>query len=426
MIFLYHLRQAVRSLRRDPGLSVAVVVGMTLATSMWSVTSAHYVRVFGPPVWASPALHQVEIAHPRAVTWGQGSAAVGPPGQRVRVTYPEAELLSGSAAAPRTVTTYRSRLLVGRPQQVPAVAYVRFVDRAFWDLFPRRFGSGAPWTGAAENAGEPVAVVGMAAAREIFGDGPRDTIQIEGRPFRVSGVLGEHQPTYVEWDLNAYGLDQDAVYLPLPLAHQLRARPELPIYQSEPGATYDDLLRSDTIFVSHWVELPTPEAVGVYRRYLDDQLGRRGISFELRSLSAWRLAFRNENGGIKFFASLTFLLLLAGGFNMSRLLLAKGLARTEEISIHRALGAPRRGLFLRHVLEAALLSVPAALLGQFLALPYLALWNGYVHDVDIPLHLDANAVMMGMFTAIAVGVVGGLYPAWRLSGVRPAISVSCH
>ena len=55
-LFLYHLSHAVRSLRRDPGLSVAITVGLTVATSMWTITSVHYIRVFGPRPWASPAI----------------------------------------------------------------------------------------------------------------------------------------------------------------------------------------------------------------------------------------------------------------------------------------------------------------------------------------------------------------------------------
>jgi putative ABC transport system permease protein len=423
-LFVYHLRQALRSLRRDTGLSAAILIGMTVATSMWTVTAAHYSRVFSIRAPASPRLHQVEIAHPRAVSYGQGSTAIGPPGERVRVTYPEARLLSSSGLGTRQFSTFRSRLLVSAAGREPRVSYVRFVGADFFALFTRGFARGGPWTSADESA--PVAVVGMAAAAQLFdgGDPAARPLKVEGRPFRVAGVLAEHQPSYVEWDLNSYGLDQDAVYLPYPAARELRARPELPIYQSAYGPTYDDLLRSDTIFVSHWIELPNAESVAAYQRYLDDTLGRRGVGFELRSLASWRQAFANQGGGIKFFVGLTALLLLGGAFNMSRLLLAKGLARTEEIGIHRALGAPRRALFLRHMLEASLLALPAAVLGQFLALPYLALWNSYVHDVDIPLWLDRDTLVMGVVPAALIGIIGGLYPAWRLSSVRPTITVA--
>jgi putative ABC transport system permease protein len=108
---------------------------------------------------------------------------------------------------------------------------------------------------------------------------------------------------------------------------------------------------------------------------------------------------------------------------MTRLLLAKGLARKEEIGIFRALGAPRRALFVQHLLQASLLAVPAALLAQLMALPYLRLWNLTVHDTDIPLHLTARGAVMGMVPAIALGLAAGIYPAWRLSGARPTLSM---
>jgi putative ABC transport system permease protein len=410
-LFLYHLRLASRSLRRDPGLSAGVLVGMMISTCMWTLTAAHYVRAHAPSTHYSGALYQVELPHPGAAQVDPAGAFSVPFAPRTRLTMPETEALIASSIPSRQTATFRSRLLVAAAGQPPRPALVRFVTADFFALFARRFGSGRPWTAGEEPAA--VAVLGMRAATDLGGAG---TVLVDGRPHRVVGVLGEDQPYRPHWDLSAFGFDQDAVYLPFPEHRALMARPEFPIFQSAVGSTYQDLLRSDTVFVSHWVELPTAEAVSAYQRFVAE---RFGAGATLRSFERWRVDFDAQSGA-EFFTALTFLLLLAGALNMTRLLLAKGLARREETAVFRALGAPRAALFAQHLLEAALLVLPAAVLGLVMALPYIEMWNVVVHDVDIPLRLSARGALLGVGPPVLIGIVAGLYPAWRLSDARPA------
>jgi putative ABC transport system permease protein len=417
-LFLYQLLQAARSIRRDPRLSAAIVVGLMASTSMWTFTGVHYLRMHVASGDACPTLHQVELPHPTGVPLPDSSGPIRF-GARVRVTPAEAEVLSSSGIPAREITTFRSRLVVrgeGRPAEV---AYVRFVGGAFFSLFGRAFGRGGPWTTADEAAGAAVAVLGLRAAERLLGGGA-DSVLVEGRAFRVTGVLAEEQPDRPEWDLSAFGLDQDAVYLPYQAHRALLARPDVPAFQSGAGPSYQDLLASDTVFVSHWVDLPTADAVAKYRAFLEQRFPGRAT---LRPLARWREEF-NTPTGAQFFGALTFLLLLGSGFNMARLLLAKGMARTEELGIYRALGATRAAVFGRHLLEAALLALPAAVLGQLLALPYVAFWNVRVRDTDITLRLTGAGVLLGVLPSVAVGVLAGLYPAWRLSAVKPTLSMA--
>ena len=64
-LFLYHLRLAALSLRRDPGLSAAIVGGMVVAACMWTLTAVHYVRSHTPPVDYSPAQWETAMLHMR-------------------------------------------------------------------------------------------------------------------------------------------------------------------------------------------------------------------------------------------------------------------------------------------------------------------------------------------------------------------------
>src|SRR4051794_22531902 len=104
-----------------------------VATSLWTVTSAHYVRLHAAPVPASEALYQVELPHPGAALLGRSSgASAGPYSTRTRVTMGEAEVLSGSGIPSRQTATFRSRLLVGAPGEPPRSGFVRFVGTDFF------------------------------------------------------------------------------------------------------------------------------------------------------------------------------------------------------------------------------------------------------------------------------------------------------
>ncbi len=416
-LFLYHLRLAGKDLRRDAGLTAAIVVGMTIATSIFAVAALHNLRLHGPRPPYAPALHQVELPHPGAFTaLKSGSAWTGPLGVRTRVTPAEHAVLAGSGLPVRQTSTFRARLLVGADRK--QLHYVRFVTAEFFALFARPFAFGAPFSPDSETA-----VISLPLGRQLFGD--RDptgqTIFVDGHAYRIAGMLSEHQPSWAEWDISSFGNDQDAVYLPFASARTLRARPELPVVQGAFGPSYDDLLRSTTIYLSHWIELPTPALRAAYARYLDQQLGPNG--YTLRDLATWRAATDMPETGARFFFTLTFILLAGGGFNMMRLLLARGLARSEATAIHRALGAPRSAIFTRQMIEAAMMVLPAALMGIVLSQPYVSLWNQLVHDTDVPLRLTGIGALVTGGVAVGVGLLAAIYPAWRLASIKPAISV---
>jgi putative ABC transport system permease protein len=105
------------------------------------------------------------------------------------------------------------------------------------------------------------------------------------------------------------------------------------------------------------------------------------------------------------------------------LLAARFLRRSNEIGIRRALGAPRRSVFLQHVLEAA----AVCLVGGVLAWPLteLGLWLLRLQDQGFTDLARLDPPMFGALfaLALAVGVLVGLVPAWRATKVEPGLQV---
>jgi putative ABC transport system permease protein len=271
-----------------------------------------------------------------------------------------------------------------------------------------------------------VAVLSRRAGDRLFpaGGAVGGTVVVEGRVFRVVGVLADHQPYRPYWDCGVAGVDQPFVYLPLALGRPLHITPETIVRGAPPDPVpsahvWDDLAKAPASFLAFWVDLPTAEAKAGFVQHLTSRFGKDG--FVLRDRAAFAAAFPMPASPVSFYYVLCGLVLAAGGFNMARLFLAKGLVRAKEVGVHRALGAPRRTLFARELLEAGLISVAAALLGLALYVPFSMFYDAVVADSDIPLKMTPHLVVVTVAPTLLVGLLGALYPAWRIANTPPTV-----
>ena len=117
------------------------------------------------------------------------------------------------------------------------------------------------------------------------------------------------------------------------------------------------------------------------------------------------------------------LLLLVACANVTHLVLARGVGRSREMAVRRALGASTSSLFAQLLVESALLGAAGALLGAliaqagvraFLALMPVGLPRSTTIAVDVRVLLFAGGV--GMLTAMVFGLIPALRLAQRGSG----------
>ncbi|MDB4980008.1 MAG: peptide transporter permease [Myxococcales bacterium] len=428
-LFPYHVRLAAKSLRRDPGVTLVMLLALALGDGVWAMSAAEQLRFDGHDVALPPTLYQVELLRPRDATsvFVDGAAAnpyLAPRAilSRTKQSYPEMQRLAASEAPARLSPGIRAEVLVRGPTGDADVRVARFTTSAFFSMFERPFAVGGPWRRADDAGGAGVVVLGHATGRKLFpaGDGLGQTVSIEGRPHRVVGVLAGYQPLNAPWQLLIFGGFEDALFLPLGDFEPMGVWPDEALYRTPPEAPgRAALLRSDALFVVSWVDLPTPTHVEAYRRDLDRLVGPG--RYVLRSLAEWRRAFPMPTTQLSFFSFLAVIVLLGGIFTLARFLLTKGLTRGPELGVYRALGAPRASIFARTWAEGMLLAVPAALFGPVMALPTTYIFNRFVHIVDMPLEGSLSGVAIGVLTPIAACALGLLYPAWRLSRVRPTV-----
>ena len=113
--------------------------------------------------------------------------------------------------------------------------------------------------------------------------------------------------------------------------------------------------------------------------------------------------------------------LLVGGIGIMNIMMVSVTERTREIGIRKAVGARRRDVLAQFLIEAALLSVFGGVAGILLG--YLigaALGRALVGTVG---SIPAWAILCAFGVPALIGIVFGLYPAWKASRLDPIESL---
>ncbi len=123
---------------------------------------------------------------------------------------------------------------------------------------------------------------------------------------------------------------------------------------------------------------------------------------------------------VVFLGAIAGISLLVGGIGIMNIMLVSVTERTREIGIRKAVGAKRRDILLQFLLEAALLSLTGGGIGVLVG------W-GVSHFVSglnlggqaIQTVVSADIVILAVSVSAAIGILFGLYPAYRAARLNP-------
>ena len=432
-MFPYQLKMAWKSLRRNPVLSTVLIAGIALGIAVSTAFVTTYYLIAADPIpTKSERLFAVQLD-----SWDPDSPfnddrPEEPPRQ---LTYRDMLALMESDIPTRQSGMYKARLTIHpeseelRPFRVSS----RLCFRDFFALFEVPFEYGGAWDGQADNGPEQVVVLSQETNDKLFGgrDSVGRTVRIEDRDFRVVGVLGNWRPIVKYYDVNNNEFEEpEEIYLPLHLNRpmEIYSAGNTNGWKFYPGNEYEDFLDSESVWLQMWVELDNAEQKAAYQTFLDNYTesqkaaGRfqRPTNNWVSDLPTW-LELREvvpEEARLMLIIALLFLIVCS--VNLIGILLGKFLARAPEVGVRRALGASRKSIFVQHIVECELIGVLGGVIGIGLSAVALQLVNRLLGD-EFVFSLDLNMVGAGLFLSLVAGLIAGLYPAWRICSVPPAL-----
>lgn len=249
-----------------------------------------------------------------------------------------------------------------------------------------------------------VTVLGSDAAYDLFGESYPigESVKISGVSYEVVGVLAPSGSGFTSND--------DNVYVPLTTAQS-----RLSNQRTRSGEK-----AVSTISVQAASSEQTDAALEQITEVLRDEHGISYASdddFSLFSQSDLLSTFDTITATLTaFLGAIAGISLVVGGIGIMNIMLVSVTERTREIGIRKAVGALKRNILVQFLLESVLLSVIGGFLG--LALGWLtSMAVGRL--LDLSTVVDLGTVLIATGFAAGVGLVFGIYPAWRAADAHP-------
>ena len=259
-------------------------------------------------------------------------------------------------------------------------------------------GAGRYFTVSEEESRRNVTFIGADVADKLFptANPLGQTIRIDGRPFEIIGV-GEAKGS-------VFGQPQD-MYVAMPLStfmasYGSRRSINLSVTSANP-ATYDDAVEEARVVMRTRRKLSPNEK----------------DNFGIITPSAINELRDKIFGTIQVAAiGITSISLVVGGIVIMNIMLVSVTERTKEIGIRKSIGARRSDILKQFLAESTLLSLLGGSLG--IAIAY-ALAKLVAVLTPVPTVLPLFAVTAALVVSASVGLISGVYPAWRAAGLDP-------
>ena len=248
-----------------------------------------------------------------------------------------------------------------------------------------------------------VCVIGSKVADDFFRFGsPVDqTLKIGEQEFRVVGVLQKR-----EQFLFSGGSDDqnNAIYLPYNVARKLKPNADdvFVLAVAKPGMMDEakDQVR-DMLRIRRQVPFTAPD------------------NFGLQTAESVLDNFRSITAGLAIaMVVISSVGLMVGGIGVMNIMLVSVTERTREIGVRKAIGARRRDIMWQFLIEAATLTGLGGVVGLSIGWLLTLLLR-----LILPSYVPLWAPIGGLVASVGIGLVFGLWPAWKAARLDPIESL---
>jgi putative ABC transport system permease protein len=399
-----NLEITLRSLARQPGMALVVVLALALGIGASTALFAYVTAIAWPTL---------EAPEPERAVWLYTGTAEEP---RPQTSYPEYLDLQRQQSAVRDIVGASACGATVSHGQASSYVWCHLVSGNYFSFFGARPAAGRLFQPEDDRAGaEPVAVVSYLFWKRTLGGDPA----VLGRPLRLNGqtfTLVGVAPK----DFQGIGL-AFPLYVPLAQSDRLMAIPRFEKRELRWLTLLGRLAPSVTLAQAR-------EALDLAARSLDESAplpdGKR--RFAVLPVTV----FDAETGGSDLLAAARVLLVAALLFvllacaNVANLLLARATVRQRELGIRASLGASRRLLVGSVLSESLILCFAGGALGLAFAAGMARRIDAYVLTAPGGLgswsegselvRLDPRAFLFALAVALLCGLLCGLAPALRV------------
>jgi putative ABC transport system permease protein len=266
------------------------------------------------------------------------------------------------------------------------------------DIDRTEIAEGRSFTPAEEERNQMVCYIGADVAEKFFSkkSGLGEFIRLDGRQFKVIGVAKELG--------SVFGQSRDKFVI-VPLMTFLSIYGERRSIQlkvtSVNADTYENAVDQVRAAMRTRRKLPPSE---------EDNFG-------IVTPSAINNLREKIFGTIQVVAvGVTSIALVVGGIVIMNIMLVSVTERTKEIGIRKSLGARRSDILKQFLVESVALAFMGGALGVLIAWGIAKLVETFT---PIPTSLPMLAVAVALFVSGSVGLISGIYPAWRAARLDP-------
>ncbi len=248
-----------------------------------------------------------------------------------------------------------------------------------------------------------VCLIGSTVAENYFpfGSPVGETLEVGGTEFRIIGVLEKREQLFGGGGNN----DQsNIIYMPMGAALKLK-----------PNA--DDLFIL-AVAREGMLEKAKDDVQDLLRVRRQVPYGKAN-NFSMETAASIIDQFKAITAGVAIaMVVISSVGLMIGGIGVMNIMLVSVTERTREIGIRKAIGAKQSDILLQFLIEAATLTGFGGLLGLLLGWLLTLLVK-----LVLPSYVPWWAPVAGFFASVGIGIIFGLWPAWKAARLDPIESL---
>ena len=264
------------------------------------------------------------------------------------------------------------------------------------------FLQGRLFTDQEDERADHVVVLGHDTWEELFGteDAIGKEVSIESSLYTVIGVLDKQKQPFGGGKNPA----DNMAYFPLGTFHYLHPEDK----DMWVSLKYDDPKNKSL------VEEEIREMLRIRRKVKVEAPD----NFEIFGPDSLSKLWNQLTGGlVLFMIAVSSVGLMVGGVGVMNIMLVSVTERTREIGVRKAIGATKRTLLTQFTTEAVTLCAVGGVIGIMVGA--VLTWIIHALPIGLPATMSTLWVMVGFSVSCAIGLMFGIYPAWKAANLDP-------